>query len=227
MEQGEQSEGELGAVTVFRREYRAREIGPRYLGGLHAAFTLCGSLAVIVAAVSRVRELRALELLTVPLTFLFATFVEHRGHRVAMHRPVRGLQLIYQRHTLEHHRFFTHQTMAFDEVRDFKIMLFPPVLLLFFIGGFAVPVGALLFLIATPNVAWLYVGSALGYYLSYELLHFLYHCPAGSAVWLVPGLRALRRHHLTHHDPRLMGRYNFNITFPIFDWVFGTTYREK
>jgi hypothetical protein len=155
-----------GDVAAFRREYRARAIGTRYRGWLHAAFTLCGSLAIIVGAASRLRGVRALELATVPLTLLFATFVEHRGHRLAMHSPVRGLRLIYRRHMLEHRRFFTHEHMAFHEMRDFKIMLFPPVLLLFFIGGFAAPVGALLFLVATPNVAWLYVASALGYYLS-------------------------------------------------------------
>ncbi len=35
----------------------------------------------------------------------------------------------------------------------------------------------------------------------------------------------LRHHHTVHHDPRLMNRYNFNITYPIFDWLFGTWYR--
>jgi len=32
----------------------------------------------------------------------------------------------------------------------------------------------------------------------------------------------LRRHHAAHHDPRLMTRYNFNVTFPIADRLFGT-----
>jgi len=214
-------------VRDFRARYRDAEIGPRYLGWLHASFTLCVSLGVIVFAASRVHGLRPLELLTIPLTFLFASFAEHRGHQHAMHHPRRGLRLVYQRHTLEHHRFFTHEEMAFEEIRDFKIMLFPPILLLFFIGGLATPVGVLLFFVATPNIAWLYVATALGYYLSYEVLHFAYHVPESSAVWRLPGMRALRRHHLRHHDQRLMSKYNFNITFPIFDWLLGTTYRPR
>lgn len=212
------------ATPSFRDAYRAREIGAGYKGWLHASFTLFGSLAVIALAATRVRAPSWPELLTIPATFLFATFAEHRGHALAMHRPVRGLRLVYRRHALEHHRFFTHEAMAYDGARDFKIMLFPPVLLLFFIGGMAAPVGALLFFVATPNVAWLFVATAIAYYLSYEVLHFSYHCPESSWVWHVPGMRALRRHHQRHHDPRLMGRYNFNITFPIFDWLLGTTY---
>jgi hypothetical protein len=214
-------------LADFRDAYREAEIGPRYSGLGHAAFTLSMSLAVIIGAALQVRAPSLLELLTIPATFLFATFAEYHGHRRAMHRPRRGLRLVYRRHTLEHHRFFTHERMAFDTPRDFKIMLFPPVLLLFFLGGMALPIGAALFFLATPNVGWLYLATAMAYYLSYELLHFAYHCPDDAFVWRVPGMKALQRHHRAHHDPALMSRHNFNITFPIFDAVYGTTWREN
>jgi sterol desaturase/sphingolipid hydroxylase (fatty acid hydroxylase superfamily) len=32
----------------------------------------------------------------------------------------------------------------------------------------------------------------------------------------------MRRLHLTHHDPSVMQHGNFNITWPICDWLFGT-----
>ncbi len=35
-------------------------------------------------------------------------------------------------------------------------------------------------------------------------------------------IRALRTHHARHHDPRLMQRWNFNVTVPLFDAVMGT-----
>jgi len=212
-------------ADAYRDRYRGEHIGRRYVGWLHFAFTALGSVAVIGLALSGLRDTRWIELVTVPATFLFANYAEYRGHRYPMHRPMRGLRLIYQRHSLEHHRFFTHQRMAYGSTRDFKIMLFPPVMLLFFIGGLAVPIGALLFIVATQNVACLYVATALGYFLTYELMHFAYHCPERSWVWRVPFMKALRRHHRAHHDPRLMSRHNFNITFPIFDRVFGTTYK--
>ena len=61
--------------------------------------------------------------------------------------------------------------------RDFKMVLFPPVMLLFFLGAIATPIALLLllFAMATPNVAWLYVAVAMSYFLTYEWLHFSYH----------------------------------------------------
>ncbi len=37
----------------------------------------------------------------------------------------------------------------------------------------------------------------------------------------------LRQHHSVHHNPALMSRWNFNITFPICDRIFGTIHPEK
>jgi sterol desaturase/sphingolipid hydroxylase (fatty acid hydroxylase superfamily) len=33
--------------------------------------------------------------------------------------------------------------------------------------------------------------------------------------------------HQLHHDPRLMAHYNFNITYPIGDLLFGTLWRGR
>jgi sterol desaturase/sphingolipid hydroxylase (fatty acid hydroxylase superfamily) len=63
------------------------------------------------------------------------------------------------------------------------------------------------------------------YVVSYEWLHLAYHLPADSFIgrrWLIA---RLRRHHALHHDPRLMQKWNFNVTFPIWDRVRGTVYR--
>ena len=60
---------------------------------------------------------------------------------------------------------------------------------------------------------------------SYELLHFAYHSEPGSWLGRLPGMSVLRRHHIAHHDRQLMTRYNFNITYPICDYLFGTLYR--
>ena len=58
----------------------------------------------------------------------------------------------------------------------------------------------------------------------YEWLHFGYHVPADSPIGRLPLVAALRRHHQTHHDPALMASWNFNITFPIGDRLFGTSH---
>lgn len=214
-------------VTSFRDEYRAGHIGPRYSGALHFAFTSLGSLAVIVLALWAVRAPTALELLTVPSTFLFANLVEYRGHRGPMHGRRRGLSLLFERHTRQHHRYFTHQAMSYEATRDFKMVLFPPVMLLFFLGAVAVPIGSLLFLVASRNVALLYVATAMGYFLTYEWLHFCHHLPPDGPLSRIGLLRRLRAHHQSHHDPALMNTWNFNITFPIADWIFGTRWRGE
>lgn len=213
------------AVRRFREAYRAAEVGPGYRGWLHFATTSVVSLAVVGFAASRVHAASALEWVTVPATFLFANFVEWAGHRGPMHHPRRPLEVLFQRHTREHHRFFTHEAMTYASSRDFKMVLFPPVMLVFFLGGVATPLAALLFLVASPNVAWLYVTTAMAYFLTYEWLHFAYHLDPRSGVGALPGMRALRRHHTRHHDPRIMNHANFNITFPLADLLFGT--RER
>lgn len=213
-------------VQRFRDEHRAQHIGPRYRGWAHFAFTSLGSLTVIATSIALVRDLRAIELATVPATFLFANLVEYLGHRGPMHHRRRGLGLIHLRHTLQHHRFYTDAAMECESTRDFQMILFPPVLLLFFLGGVALPVGLVLSWVATANVALLFTATAVGYFLTYEVLHLCYHL--GDRAWpgRLPFMGRLRRHHTLHHDPALMSKWNFNITFPICDRLFGTTYRD-
>lgn len=215
-----------GPCATYRAEFR-QTIGPRYVGWAHFAFTTLACLGVIGFASSRVHQPSWLELLVVPAGFLIANLAEYLGHKGPMHHPRRGLRLIHTRHTVQHHHFFTRQAMACESPRDFKIMLFPPALLLFFFGGIAAPLGLLFFLVISPNAGWLFAATGVGYYLTYEWLHFAYHLPESSFVGRLRVVRVLRAHHAAHHDLALMGRYNFNITFPIFDAVFGTTFKEQ
>ena len=210
------------ATRRFRDQSRQSRGSVRYNGWLHLAFSELTCSFILAFAVSRVESPSASEWLMVPGTFLFANVVEYLGHRNPMHRPVRGLEPLFRRHTREHHRFFTASAMGGDSHRDYFLVLFPPALLGFFLGGIALPVAAFLFVVATPNVAWFFVAVAMAYYSAYEFLHFAYHQPDGSHLFRIPGLPFLRRHHLRHHDPVLMTRWNFNISFPIVDVVLGT-----
>jgi len=206
----------------FREDYRQENVGPRYSGTAHAWGVSITCLATVGAALAQLHQVLPWEWLTLPLTFLVANAAEYFGHRGPMHHRRRGLGLIYQRHTLEHHRFFTHRDMAIDSRRDFRIVLFPPLLLAFFLGGIAAPLGLGVFRTASPNCGWLFLATAVGYYLSYEWLHLSYHLPPNSWVGRRALVRRLRQHHCAHHDPALMGRANFNITFPLCDWLMRT-----
>jgi hypothetical protein len=214
-------------VAAFRAQYRTSEIGPRYSGWGHFAFTSLTSLAIVAVTLAGLRGPSWLALSTVPITFLFANAIEYLGHRKAMHRLQPGLGLVYRRHTVQHHHFFTHEAMSYEGTRDFKMVLFPPIMIVFFFGLFALPVGAVLWALTSPDVARLYVATAVGYFLCYEWLHFAHHLRPDSPLGRLSFLRTLRQHHQDHHDPSLMGKYNFNITFPICDLVAGTLHRRS
>jgi hypothetical protein len=212
-------------VAELRAKLRSRLIGPRYSGRAHFAFTSIVSISIIAFSISGLHALHPLEWLTIPLTFLFANIVEYRAHKGVMHHRTRGFGLVFERHTPSHHGFYTHRAMAAESARDYYMVLFPPILIIFFFGLFALPVGALLAWLTNPNIARLFVATAVGYYLTYEWLHFSYHLPAQSWIGRRHLIRVLRAHHTLHHDRALMQKHNFNITFPICDALFGTTYR--
>ena len=213
-------------VAAFRATYRADEIGPRYSGIGHFLFTSTVSIAILAATLWGVRSPSWRELLVVPLAFLIANAGEYFGHRGPMHHRRAGLGLIFKRHTLQHHHFFTHEAMSYDHFRDVKMVLFPWYMIAFFFGGMALPLGAGVYLLAGENVARLFVATLVGYFLTYEWLHFSYHLNPQSFIGRLGIVRVLRRHHTAHHDLALMTRHNFNITFPICDALFRTTWRR-
>lgn len=215
------------AVTTFRERFRDAQIGPRYTGWGHFWFTTVGAIAAIVFAATRLHDVHGAEWAMFPISFLISNLGEYLAHRGPMHRPRRGLGLLFERHTQQHHHFFTHDKMSVDGTRDFKIVLFPPVMLIFFLGVVATPIAALLHFVWSANAGWIFALVAISYFLSYEWLHFAYHQPPASVIGRMPFVATLRAHHMAHHDLALMGKWNFNITFPIADWLFGTTYRKE
>lgn len=214
------------AIETYRQRYRREHVSGRYSGSLHLGFTVSVCAVTIVWCLSGLQNVTAPEWLTVPVTFLYANLVEYLGHRGPMHHPVRGLRLIFDRHTRQHHRFFDEDAMAFDSPRDYKAVLFPPVLILFYLAGFAAPAGFLIAWLFSFNAALLFVATAVGYFLNYEVLHFAYHAPRDSRLARLRLIKRLRTLHTLHHRTGLMQRYNFNITYPICDRLFGTYYRD-
>lgn len=215
------------STTQFREAYRQKYIGPNYSGRAHFAFTSAVSLGLIAWAVTRLHEVQPLEWLAVPLTFVYSNFSEYFGHRGPMHHPRPGLGKIFERHTRQHHVFFTSERMQFDSSRDYKAVLFPPILVTFFLIAFGTPIALLLTKLFSSNVGWLFAITGTAYFFNYELLHYAYHTPPDSWISRLPGMAAMRRHHTQHHDQSLMSHKNFNITYPIADWVMGTLHRSK
>jgi hypothetical protein len=219
------SQPALTAPTDERRdELRRRLVDaiPRWYSPIvHLLLPSLFGLSIMASCIWLLDGLLPLELLTVPATYLLANMGEWRTHRHLLHRRSRVAPVLYDRHTPEHHMVYVSHDMAMHDRREFRLVLIPAygIVLLFF--GILIPATAM-WLAGFRNVALLFVATEMGFILSYEWLHLSYHLPADSFIGSLGIVRRLRRHHAVHHDPRLMQRWNFNVTVPLWDWVKGT-----
>src|SRR5258708_22086451 len=104
---------------AFRNEYRSRILG--WYDGYCQIFTIYAmGAAAFYIYVEHIHDVTLLEWLPVPLTFFFTNVFEWAVHKFIMHRPVniKGLRSIYERHTLNHHQFFTDEEMRYRDHID-------------------------------------------------------------------------------------------------------------
>jgi sterol desaturase/sphingolipid hydroxylase (fatty acid hydroxylase superfamily) len=177
-------------------------------------------VASCVYASSRLSHVTLLQWLTVPAMLLFGSYFVYWFHRFVLHRPTRWAYFGYKRHTLEHHRFYDYDHITADERDDLHITLFP-----WWSGGslsLTLLLGSLAFTpLVGPNVPHLVMFMSALYLILYEFVHSVSHQPDSNPLTRLPVLSFLREHHRLHHDPALMGKYNFNVVIPLFDWWFG------
>ena len=206
---------------AFRAEFRA-QIGRLYHGWVHVALIYAIGGAAIWYCARQVGSPSWAEWLVVPIAFLLANIFEWWIHRYVMHRPLRGLMGIYKRHTLAHHQFFTEHAYTLDDQRDFRIVFFPPYALVAFLAMSLVP-AFLLNRAGLPDAGWLLLMTNTALYLNYEFFHFCCHVKDDRIVRWIPFINTIRRHHAAHHNTSIMMERNFNLTYPIADWLFGTS----
>jgi len=207
----------------FRAAYRAKVAG-WYHGPVHVLVIYTIGITAIWIYAQFITNPTWIEWLIVPVTLLMCNIFEWFLHKYVMHRPhtTPGLRAIYERHTLNHHQFFTDQEMRFRDHMDWRVTFFPPYALVVFILMSSLGV-AVLHVVATPNVAWLFISSTTAMYLIYEFMHFCCHVDENWFVRWCPLVNTLRRHHTAHHNEKIMMEKNMNLTFPIADWMFGTS----
>jgi sterol desaturase/sphingolipid hydroxylase (fatty acid hydroxylase superfamily) len=209
-------------IEANRIEFRAARKPTWLKGWLHFRLILLLGAGTTALSAWLVRRPMWWEWASIPAGFFIANFVEWLAHRYPMHHPWPGLKIAYEMHTLKHHRVFTHDAMEAESPDDFDMVLFSPLSLSMFLFGTGLPVALLFFAFVSWNAGWIFVALAVDYYVLYECCHMAYHLPESSWVGRLPGMALLRRHHTHHHDLELMSHWNFNVTFPIFDRVFGT-----
>jgi hypothetical protein len=206
--------------TALRNQLLAET--PRwYVPWVHLFVPSLVGITAIVVALSNLRDLRPVELLTVPFVYLFANAFEWWIHGAALHRRHPLAPVLYDQHTPKHHMLYLTDDMAIRDDREYRLVLIPAFgLFLIFVGQ--IPMTMALWWFGLPNVACLYLATAIAYAVSYEWLHFSYHLPHDHPVAKNPIILRLAHHHAVHHDPRIMQRYNMNVTVPLTDWVMGT-----
>lgn len=211
---------DLRCREQFRRELLATE--PRwYSPWVHLAATTGIGVAAFAMAVPRISGLAAVELLTIPVVFIAANVGEWYAHRNLLHRRWKPMAVLYDQHTPMHHRMYRYGDMEIRSWRELRFVLIPAMGVLGIVLATA-PAAALAGLFLGPNVAWLFLVTAALYVVGYELSHLAYHLPRNGFVGRLALVRILREQHALHHDPRLMQRYNMNVTIPLADWIFGT-----
>jgi hypothetical protein len=206
----------------FREQYKGR-ISPFYNGLVHIGVMYLVGITAITLCVQRIEGATWEWALMLPV-FLAGNFVEWAMHKYVMHRriDVFALRAIYERHTREHHQYFTDNDVTIDTVREFRIVFFPwRVLIVLGVAG-----GALGFVasqLINTNAGYIVYLTMVGHYLLYETFHFCCHCHENAFIRNMPFVNTIRRHHTAHHNQGIMMHKNMNLTFPIADWFMGTS----
>jgi hypothetical protein len=211
-------------VQGFRDRYRAA-IHPGYNPWLHAGLVLLFGLGMMAAFLGTAAQISPGQWLAIPLTLLFMNWGEYQVHKNLGHIKRRAGKLFYQRHTGDHHSFFVEQRMPYEGRRDWRVILFPAWLVVIqSLGATAI---WLLLRGLDANVAALAAATWVGGYLLYEILHACEHLPEEHPISGLPWIAQMRRLHALHHRRELMQTHNFNLVFPLTDWLYGTLYWES
>jgi hypothetical protein len=209
-------------TEAFRARYRSA-IHASYSGHLHALWIATAGLSVVAISVAQLESVATLEWLVLVLALVLGNVGEYAIHIHLGHRKKRWATLFYQRHTGDHHSFFNDTNMQWQTPRDWRVVLFPAWLILLVVVFIGAP-GAWAFNhMVSSNAAWLWLAGITTTYLLYEAFHFSDHLANGH--WLhrfVPGLAAMAHLHRLHHHRDNMTAVNFNLTFPLTDYVMKT-----
>lgn len=206
----------------FREQYKAR-ISPYYNGLLHIGVMYAVGIAALWYCIGKLDHPSWEWLIIIPV-FLGGNLAEWAMHSFVMHRriDVFALRAIYERHTREHHQYFTDNDATIDTVREFRIVFFPwRVLAVLAVSGLIF--GYLASVIFNPNAGYILFMTMIGQYLIYETFHYCCHVHENAFVRNMPFINTIRRHHIAHHNQGIMMKYNMNLTFPIADWLMNTS----
>src|SRR5258706_267944 len=206
----------------FRAQYMAA-VSPWYHGLVHTGVMYAAGIGAIWWRVSHMHNPTWEWLLILPVA-ITVNFGEWEMHKLVMHRlrDVYAVRAIYDRHTRQHHQYFTDNDPTISTIREFRIVFFPwrVLIVLAAFGGILAWIASLAI---NPNAGYVVFITMIGHYMVYETFHFCCHVPENAFVRNMPFVNTIRRHHAAHHNMGIMMHCNMNLTFPVADWAMGTS----
>jgi hypothetical protein len=215
------------AHEKLRAEIVSRAIPAGYRPTLHLLCPSLLGLGVAVLSLALLRELRPVELWTVPIAYVAALGLEWRAHKDLLHRrwPLPGFSMLYDRHEKMHHVIYPAADMQMRSRQERALVLMPWFAIVL-VTVLLLPIAYLIGHLTSRNCGLLVLGTGALFFVSYELLHLAYHLPQEHPVARLGIIRRLSSLHRTHHHPPNMKRWNFNVTVPLFDVLHGTLKRD-
>lgn len=170
----------------------------------------------------QVENTSILELFTIPVMLVFGSFVVWAFHKYPLHNRFSFFPYPYKKHTVEHHTLYTYHDLDIKHFKEIPYIMFG----VLDVSGFALIFVPILYFLTSflfnSNVVNLIIACSSGYFIIYEFMHTISHLPNDHKILKFRYFKFMWNHHRIHHHPRVMNKANFNIVFPIFDYLFGT-----
>src|SRR5258706_8433023 len=138
-----------------------------YHPSAHLGFPSLFGLSFIAIALSQVHDMRWYEWLFVPAILALLNLNEWHIHRNILHRRSWPLEVLFWRHTPEHHVIFVRDDMAMRSTQEFRLVLIPAYgIVAIFLSS--LPIIPPLWNFVSHNVAPFWVAGSMGYTVPYE-----------------------------------------------------------
>jgi len=157
---------------------------------------------------------------------ILMSFIEHQVHRRLMHRPnalsrrTVAFKRVFEAHSLVHHqhysKIFTDEPVADGEDKEIRLTLRKAPIK-------AIPFAAVIALLSWQG-AVVFVAVMWCHHWVWNHIHLEMHKPEQKVFSTWPIYRFLARHHWLHHKYQ---DKNFNVVFPLADYVLGTHARAS
>lgn len=190
-------------------------------GWTHLALLGALCLVAVMFTLSMIQGLTLLHLLMIPGAMIFSSVMEYVIHRYPMHQMPNFLVGFYKQHSGIHHRYFTYKHMQVDDGIDLNEALTNTRVTVMLFAFIIIPMSLLLGLFIA-NLGLLFFATTTSYFIFYELTHLVTHLPATNFLTKLPYFRGACKRHRVHHNTKLMHKWNFNVSFPLLDKIFGT-----